>query len=100
MRLNRDALDPLVYDFVRDFVAEHGYGPSLREIRGSIGCGLTRVQESVDRLVEEGRLGRLPGKWRSLHAVEPVAPHPMVGDNIRAVPPSPAIISLFADPKA
>jgi repressor LexA len=53
-----------VFDFVRDFRDEHGYPPTVREIRDALGYGSTAsVQRHLNNL---RRLGYLEGTGRRL----------------------------------
>lgn len=60
-----------VLDFVSNFIAENGYGPSYREIQA--GCGyksLATVATHIDQLVIRGHLRKSENKSRSLELVD------------------------------
>jgi repressor LexA len=59
-----------VYDFVRGFVAERGYSPSLEEIGEHLGLSsVATVHKHVQHLVEKGLLRK---SWNRSRSVEPV----------------------------
>lgn len=58
-----------VLDFVTGYVRERGYSPTYREIKSGTGLSIQTVQGAIGRLVDEGKLRRLPRRARS---VEPV----------------------------
>jgi repressor LexA len=58
-----------VYDFVRGFVAERGYSPSLEEIGAAFGlASVATVHKHVQHLVEKGYLRKA---WNRSRSVEP-----------------------------
>jgi repressor LexA len=64
-----------VYDFIRGFVAERGYSPSLEEIAAGFGLSsVATVHKHVQHLVEKGMLRKAWNRSRSVEPVEPVAP--------------------------
>lgn len=59
-----------IYDFVRRFVAERGYSPSLEEIGRSFGLSsVATVHKHVQHLVEKGYLQKA---WNRSRSVEPL----------------------------
>lgn len=61
-----------IYDFVRGFVNERGYSPSLEEIGARFGLSsVATVHKHVQHLVEKGLLKKA---WNRSRSVEPVAP--------------------------
>ena len=59
-----------VYDFIRRFVAEKGYSPSLEEIGASFGLSsVATVHKHVQHLVEKGFLRKA---WNRSRSVEPM----------------------------
>jgi repressor LexA len=59
-----------IYDFIRDFVKEHGYSPSLEEIGAGFGLSsVATVHKHVQHLVEKGYLRKA---WNRSRSVEPV----------------------------
>ena len=61
-----------IYDFVRGFVGERGYSPSLEEIGAQFGLSsVAPVHKHVQHLVEKGLLKKA---WNRSRSVEPVAP--------------------------
>ena len=60
-----------IYDFIRRFVAERGYSPSLEEIGEHFGLSsVATVHKHVQHLVEKGFLRKA---WNRSRSVEPVA---------------------------
>ncbi len=58
-----------IYDFIRAFIAEHGYSPSLEEIGGHFGLSsVATVHKHVQHLVEKGLLRKA---WNRSRSVEP-----------------------------
>ena len=64
-----------IYDFIRDFVAERGYSPSLEEIGEAFGLSsVATVHKHVQHLVEKGFLRKAWNRSRSVEPVEAVSP--------------------------
>ncbi len=60
-----------IYDYVSEFVQEHGYSPSLEEIGERFGLSsVATVHKHVQHLVEKGWLRK---SWNRSRSVEPVA---------------------------
>ena len=60
-----------MYDFIRDFIREHAYPPSIREIQHHFGLKSTKgVKDHIDRLVDKGYLRRADGAARALEIVD------------------------------
>ncbi len=61
-----------VYDFIRHFVEENGYSPSLEEIGAAFGLSsVATVHKHVQHLVEKGFLRKA---WNRSRSVEPMLP--------------------------
>ncbi len=61
-----------IYDFIRDFVAENGYSPSLEEIGAHFNLSsVATVHKHVQHLVEKRFLRKA---WNRSRSVEPVEP--------------------------
>ncbi len=61
-----------IYDFIRRFVAENGYSPSLEEIGAEFGLSsVATVHKHVQHLVEKRLLRKA---WNRSRSVEPVEP--------------------------
>ena len=59
-----------IYDFVREFVADRGYSPSLEEIGAHFGLSsVATVHKHVGHLVEKGSLRKA---WNRSRSVEPL----------------------------
>ena len=59
-----------IYDFIRSFVSEKGYSPSLEEIGDEFGLSsVATVHKHVHHLVEKGFLRK---SWNRSRSVEPV----------------------------
>ena len=60
-----------IYDFVTDFVEEHGYSPSLEEIGAHFGLrSVATVHKHVQNLVEKGLLRKAWNRSRSIELVD------------------------------
>lgn len=60
-----------IYDFIRGFVASHGYSPSLEEIGDHFGLSsVATVHKHVQHLVQKGYLRKAWNRSRSLEPVE------------------------------
>jgi repressor LexA len=73
-----------IYDFIRGFVAEKGYSPSLEEIGAAFGLSsVATVHKHVAHLVEKGLLRKAWNRSRSVEPVESESPGltslPLVG---------------------
>ena len=63
-----------IFEYVRDFVAQRGYSPSLEEIGEHFGLSsVATVHKHVQHLVEKGHLRKSWNRSRSLEPVEPEA---------------------------
>ena len=61
----------LVYDFIKDFIDEHHYSPSYRDICSGLGLSsVAGVAEHVENLVTLGALRKNPGEAHSLEVVD------------------------------
>jgi repressor LexA len=61
-----------VYDFIRDFVAQNGYSPSLEEIGAHFNLSsVATVHKHVQHLVEKRFLRKAWNRSRSIEPVEP-----------------------------
>lgn len=67
-------------EFVRRYVEEHGFAPSVREIGKAVGIASTRaVKYHLDVLVRQGLIERSPGQARSLRFAGRQDSLPLVG---------------------
>jgi len=63
-----------IYDFVRGFVKDNGYSPSLEEIGAAFGLSsVATVHKHVQHLVEKGYLRKAWNRSRSVEPVEEAA---------------------------
>lgn len=70
-RHDPDRADRIV-SFVEDFIAEHGYGPSFREICSGVGLASpASVTYHVEKLIREGRMTGEYATSRSLRVPRP-----------------------------
>ena len=61
----------LVYDFIAEFMQEHDYSPSYRDICAGVGLSsVASVAEHVDNLAKLGAMKKVPGAARSLEVVD------------------------------
>lgn len=59
-------------DFVRTFIGEHGYSPTLREVCDGLGWTATNsAVEMLDRLQAKKYLERTKGRARTIRLLEP-----------------------------
>ncbi len=59
-----------VYGFLEDFLDEHGYPPTIREIQHHFGLASTKgVKDHLDRLEAKGYIKRLSGSARAIELV-------------------------------
>lgn len=57
-------------DFVDSFIAEHGYGPSYREVMGALGYkSVSTVAIHINGLIDKGYLRKRDNSARSLEVV-------------------------------
>ncbi len=69
-----------IVEFVEQYVQEHGFAPSVREIGSAVGIRSTRaVQYHLDILVKQGVIERTRGKARSLKTSSRPDSLPLVG---------------------
>ncbi|HET7406655.1 MAG TPA: hypothetical protein VFJ21_05895 [Mycobacteriales bacterium] len=60
-------------EFIREYVAAHGWAPSLREIGDGIGLGSTSsVKWVLEQLARKGAIRRAEGKPRAIVVVDGV----------------------------
>jgi len=65
-----------VFEFIRQFLAERGYSPSLEEIGAHFGLSsVATVHKHVQHLVEKGYLRKAWNRSRSVEPVEPPSSH-------------------------
>ena len=59
-----------IFDYIRDFVADRGYSPSLKEIGEHFGLSsVATVHKHIHHLVEKGYLRK---SWNHSRSVEPI----------------------------
>ncbi len=67
-------------DFIRQYTADHGFAPSVREIAFAVGIRSTRaVQYHLDILVHDGLLERRGHRARTLRTAQRPGALPLVG---------------------
>lgn len=59
-----------VYEFIRGYIHEHGFSPSVREISSGCYLGRSTVSRYLDRLEDNGRISSEAGIARSIALVE------------------------------
>jgi repressor LexA len=63
------------YQFIRGYLAEHGYGPSTREIGDACGISSTSIVDYyLEDLERQGRITRTRGIARSIVLTDRIAP--------------------------
>ena len=69
-----------VLEFVRDYIDEHGFAPSIREIARAVGVRSTKaVKYHLDILVNEGLIKRTPRQARGLSTAHQPESLPLIG---------------------
>lgn len=64
-----------LFEFIRDFIREHGYGPSYREIMRALDYkSVSTVAVHVDGLIARGMLRKTDHSARSLEVVDDELP--------------------------
>lgn len=56
--MSNDDVTEAVYEFIRVYVDEHGFAPSLREIADGVYMSPTNVVRYLDKLSARGRISR------------------------------------------
>jgi SOS-response transcriptional repressor LexA len=79
-----------VYGFIRDFVRDHGYGPTVREIGDAVGITTTNgVVGHLKLLLKKGVITQTANTCRSLRTIDNVpatlrnTPESLEGDDAR-----------------
>ena len=80
-----------VLDYIRDYVADAGYAPTLEEIGANFGLSSpATVYKHVNRLVQKGYLQKAPHQGRGLRLVDteshPTAAVPILGQLVAGQP--------------
>lgn len=73
MRQRLDPMTQTVFDFIRRYIDENHFSPTLREIGEGCYTGHTSILRHLDRLEGMGWIEREPGKPRSIR-IGPLAP--------------------------
>ena len=61
-----------ILDFIREFCASHGFGPTIREIGRGVGLQSTStVAGYLNRMTRDGLITSIPGTPRSIQTAEP-----------------------------
>jgi repressor LexA len=60
-----------IYTAIAAFIRQHGYAPSLREIRDGTGLSIPTIQLYLVLLQERGLIQHTPGIARSIVLLEP-----------------------------
>lgn len=61
-----------ILDFIREFCASHGFGPTIREIGRGVGLQSTStVAGYLNRMTRDGLITSIPGAPRSIQTTEP-----------------------------
>ena len=65
-KTTQETLAKSVLCFIQEYMAEHHYSPSIREIGEQCGMGRATVTRYLDRLEVQGHITRDPGIARSI----------------------------------
>ena len=61
-----------ILDFIREFCASHGFGPTIREIGRGVGLqSASTVAGYLNRMPRDGLITSIPGTPRSIQTAEP-----------------------------
>ena len=61
-----------ILDFIREFCASHGFGPTIREIGRGVGLqSASTVAGYLNRMTRDGLITSIPGAPRSIQTAEP-----------------------------
>ena len=61
-----------ILEFIREFCAEHGFGPTIREIGRGVGLQPTStVAGYLNRMTRDGMITSIPDTPRSIQTAEP-----------------------------
>ena len=55
-----------LYEAICDFIRDHGYSPTHRQLAGALACKHNSIQELLEQLENKGYVSRAPGVSRSL----------------------------------
>ena len=70
-RVNHGKTEQLL-EFIREFCASHGFGPTIREIGRGVGLQSTStVAGYLNRMTRDGLITSIPGTSRSIQTAEP-----------------------------
>jgi repressor LexA len=56
-----------IYVYIRDYIQQHGFPPSQREIADACFVSVSALVRHLDRLEHQGRISRELGKARSIN---------------------------------
>jgi repressor LexA len=76
-----------ILDYIREFIAEQGYSPSLEEIGAHFGLSsVATVHKHVQHLLEKGVVRRVSNSSRSLEPVDDSVPSHISGAGPQSAP--------------
>ncbi len=64
--MNHNDTEEQVYEFIRQYTAEQGHPPTLREISAGVYLAIGTILRCLDVLEARGRIARKRGKSRSI----------------------------------
>ena len=62
-----------VLEFVRSYVGQNGYSPSVRNVAEQFGMAINSAVGHLDALERKGAIARTPGVARSIRICRPMA---------------------------
>lgn len=71
MSIQEPSTTDVVYDYIRTFIQDNGYPPSLREISAGCFIGRSTAVRYLDKLEAQGRISRDEGRARSIRLLYP-----------------------------
>lgn len=66
----REEKERKFFRFIKNFLENHGYSPSFREIAGAFGCSLNTVSNILDSLREKEMISFEDGKSRTIVIID------------------------------
>jgi SOS-response transcriptional repressor LexA len=73
-----------LFEFIRDFINQQGYGPSYREVMRALGYkSVSTVATHIDGLIARGMLHKKDNSARSLEVVKSDPSKPQENDHVK-----------------
>lgn len=59
-----------VLDHIKQFIAEHGYSPTYKELAEPLGVNIGTIRQHCDMLVQKAWLSRRDGQNRTIRPID------------------------------